>query len=134
MSIRRASTVLAVAIVLLLGPIAIASEQYSQLDKLKNHDLKVILAFKDTNLSQVLHAIASSGAFKLTLGKSFHDTMVTVPKAQTSLKEALVRLGNENHLSYSVPTEEELVVESAGSAEGASAPAAPACGAAAAAR
>jgi hypothetical protein len=129
MSIRRAATVLAVAMVLLLGPIAMASEEYSQLDTLKNHDLKVILLFKDTNLSQVLHAIAASGAFKLTLGKSFSDTKVTIPRTETSLRDALSRLGNENHLAYSVPTAEELVVESAATAEGAVAPAGPADGA-----
>ena len=104
-------TIVLLAILLLSGASFIAAEDYTELDRLKNHDREIIVNYKDTDLSQILKVVAMGGSFKLTLGESFQNTRVSIPEQKTTIKNILVLLAQEWGLQYSVPNAEELIVE-----------------------
>jgi hypothetical protein len=97
---------------LLLAASVESGEEHQRLDRLKSHNNRIIINFPDSYLSQVLKTIAQAGEFKLTLDESFRDIRVNVPKQDTTIKRILVRLAQTGQLKYSVPNDEELVVES----------------------
>ena len=106
------NTIALLAILLLSGASFIAAGDYTELDRLKNHDMEIVVNYKDTDLSQVLRVVARGGSFKLTLGESFQDTRVSIPKQTTTIKGILVQLAQEWGLEYTVPNAEELIVGS----------------------
>ena len=105
-------TIALLAILLLSGASFIAAGDHAELDQLKNHDIEIVVNFKDADLSQVLRVVAMGGSFKLTLGESFQDTRVSIPEQKTRIKSILVQLAREWGLQYSVPNAEELIVAS----------------------
>ena len=108
---RNTFTGALLAILLLSGGSFIAADDYAELDRLKNHDIEIVVNFKDTDLSGVLKVVAMSGSFKLALGESFQETRVSIAEQKATIKSILVQLAQEHALQYSVPNAEELIVE-----------------------
>jgi hypothetical protein len=113
---RRTVIALAIGTALILagaGAHALA-EGASPLDHLMNNGRSIVMDFKETPVSEVLKAIAGTGSFKLTLGKGFQDSKVTIPKGERTIKAMLESLAKEKGFVYTVPNPKELVVERPG--------------------
>ena len=107
--IRRTATVTLVLAFMMGG---FPAADHPELGRLKGRDNKMSFDFKDAQLSKVLDLVSKAGSFKLTLGGSFKEVHVTAKADDATVASFLGALADDWGLVYTVPGENELVVES----------------------
>lgn len=88
-----------------------AVAQFPALDKLANVETGPIkMKFPDAPISQVFETLGQIGGVKVVAKPEWPKTRVAVEWDAPSLREALVRLAQDNGLDYEVPSPHMLVV------------------------